>query len=83
MSLPTLAALRRHFEAIRRAELTRLEPKCSALPLEARALLEEMTRLLVEKLLLTPNEQLEAVGDETTRIRYVDALNRVFRVRAD
>jgi hypothetical protein len=33
--IPTLVALRQRFEAIRRAELTRLQPKLSALSLEA------------------------------------------------
>ena len=80
MSTPTLVALRRHFEAIRRTELTRLERKLSALPPEARTLLDEISRLIVEKLLLTPTEQLESVSDETIKVRYVDALNRVFRV---
>ena len=78
--IPTLVALRQRFEAIRRAELTRLEPKLSALSLEARTCLDEITRLIVEKLLLTPTEQLKSVSDGTIRVRYVDALNRLFRL---
>jgi glutamyl-tRNA reductase len=81
--IPTLVALRQRFEAIRRAELTRLEPKLSALSLEARTRLDEITRLIVEKLLLTPTEQLKLVSDGTTRVRYVDALNRLFRLAID
>ena len=38
----------------------RLEPKLAALPPEARARVDEITRLIVEKLLLTPTEQLKA-----------------------
>ena len=52
------------FEAIRQAELKRLEPKLAALPPDARARVDEITHLIVEKLLLTPTEQLKATGDE-------------------
>jgi glutamyl-tRNA reductase len=82
-SIPTLVALRQRFEAIRLAELTRLEPKLSRLPLEARARVDEITRVIVEKLLLTPTERLESVSDGTMRVRYVDALNRLFRLAAE
>jgi glutamyl-tRNA reductase len=81
--IPTLVALRRRFDAIRRAELTRLEPKLSALSPEARTRLAEITRLIVEKLLLTPTEQLQSVGDGAFKVRDADALNRLFRLAAD
>jgi glutamyl-tRNA reductase len=81
--IPTLVALRQRFEAIRRAELTRLEPKLSALSPEARTRLDEITRLIVEKLLLTPTEQLKSVSDGRMRVRYADALNRLFRLAAE
>ena len=77
-AIPTLVALRQRFEAIRRAELERLDFKLSALPPEARARVDEVTRLLVEKLLLTPTEQLKALGDPDTVGAYSDALNRLF-----
>jgi len=76
--VPTVVALRQRFEAIRQSELRRLEPKLAGLPPEARARLEEVTRLIVEKLLLTPTEQLKAVNDETLMVTYSDALNRLF-----
>ena len=59
--VPTVMALRQRFEAIRLAELQRLEPKLAGLPPEARARIDEVTRLIVEKLLLTPTEQLKSV----------------------
>ena len=62
-AIPTVVALRQRFEAIRRAELQRLEFKLSSLPPEARARVDEVTRLIVEKLLLTPTEQLKSLGD--------------------
>ena len=61
-AVPTIVALRRRFESIRRSELERLEPKLAALPPDARARVEEITRLLVEKLLLQPTEQLKKRG---------------------
>ena len=77
-AIPTVVALRQRFEAIRRAELERLEFKLSALPPEARARVDEITRLIVEKLLLTPTEQLKALGDPETVGTYSEALTRLF-----
>jgi glutamyl-tRNA reductase len=76
--IPTVVALRQRFEAIRRSELSRLEPKLSGLPPEARARLDEVTHLIIEKLLLTPTEQLKSVSDESMVVAYSDALNRLF-----
>ena len=81
--VPTVVALRQRFEAIRRAELQRLEPKLSGLPPEARARIDEVTRLIVEKLLLTPTEQLKSVSDEALIVAYADALNRLFSLAQD
>jgi hypothetical protein len=35
----------------------------------------------VEKLLLTPTEQLKAADDEAIALAYADALNRLFKLR--
>ncbi len=43
-AIPTIVALRERFEAIRRAELERLDFKLSSLPPEARARVDEITR---------------------------------------
>ena len=40
--------------------------------------MDEITHLIVEKLLLTPTEQLKAVNDEAMVVAYADALNRLF-----
>jgi hypothetical protein len=45
---------------------------------EARACVDEITRLLVEKLLLTPTEQLKALGDTDTLAAHAEALTRLF-----
>jgi glutamyl-tRNA reductase len=82
-AIPTVVALRQRFDAIRRAELQRLEGKLSALPPEARARVDEVTRLIVEKLLIEPTEQLKALPDEETQVAYTEAVNRLFRLRDD
>lgn len=79
-AIPTVIALRERFEAIRQAELDRLEPKLAGLPPAARARVEDVTRLLVEKLLSTPTEQLKAATDEEAVATYAEALNRLFRL---
>jgi glutamyl-tRNA reductase len=77
-AIPTVVALRQKFEAIRRAELERLDFKLSALPPDARARVDEITHLIVEKLLLTPTEQLKALTDADTVGAYSEALTRLF-----
>jgi glutamyl-tRNA reductase len=81
--IPTVVALRQRFESIRRAELTRLEAKMAGLPPEARQRVDEITHLIVEKLLLTPTEQLKSVSDEAMIVAYSDALNRLFSLAAE
>ena len=77
-AIPTVVALRERFEAIRLAELERLDFKLSSLPPEARARVDEITHLIVEKLLLTPTEQLKALGNSETVGAYAEALTRLF-----
>jgi glutamyl-tRNA reductase len=81
--VPTIVALRRRFEAIRVAELRRLETKLAGLPPDAQARVDEVTRLIMEKLLLEPTEQLKALPDEETQVAYTEAVNRLFRLRDD
>jgi len=81
--IPTVVALRDRFETIRQAELARLEPKLAGLPPEARARVDEITQLLVQKLLLTPTEQLKSVRDDSLISSYSDALNRLFALEAE
>jgi glutamyl-tRNA reductase len=76
--VPTVIALRQRFEQIRQAELQRLEPKIASLPPEARARVDEITHLIIEKLLVAPTEQLKSIHDETTAVAFADAVNRLF-----
>jgi glutamyl-tRNA reductase len=84
-AVPTIVALREHFEKTRRSELERLAFKLGALPPEARSTVDEITRLILEKLLLTPTEQLKSLGDAEAVSAYAEALTRLFGLgdRAD
>ncbi len=79
--IPTVVALRQRFESIRRSELQRLDFKMAALPPEARSRVDEITRLLVEKLLLTPTEQLKALADAESAGQYTEAVTRLFNLQ--
>jgi glutamyl-tRNA reductase len=76
--VPTIVGLRQRFESIRQAELRRLDAKMAGLSPEARARVDEITRLIVEKLLLTPTEQLKSVGDDALLVSYAETLHRLF-----
>jgi glutamyl-tRNA reductase len=78
--IPTVVALRERFEAIRQSEMARLEPKLAGLAPDARARVDEITRLLIEKLLLAPTEQLKSVRDEAMIAAYADAVTQLFRL---
>jgi glutamyl-tRNA reductase len=80
-AVPTVVALRQRFDTIRRSELQRLDGKLAGFSPEARARVDEITRLIIEKLLLEPTEQLKALPDEETQIAYTEAVNRLFRLR--
>jgi glutamyl-tRNA reductase len=82
-AIPTVVALRQRFEAIRRSELERLQPKLAGLPPEAKARVEEITRLVVEKLLITPTEQLKSTPDPDRVRTYAESLTRLFALDTD
>ncbi len=77
-AVPAVVALRRRFDAIRRGELGRLGAKLSNLTVADRARVEDVTRLIVEKLLLEPTERLKAAPDEETQTAYAEALVHLF-----
>ena len=81
--VPTVVALRQRFDTIRKAELQRLDSKLSGLDADTRARVDELTRLIVEKLLLEPTTQLKALPDEETQVAYADAVRRLFGLRTD
>jgi glutamyl-tRNA reductase len=81
--VPTVVALRQRFDTIRKSELQRLDSKLAGMDADTRARVDEVTRLIVEKLLLEPTEQLKALPDEETQVAYADAVRRLFGLRAD
>src|SRR5688500_16835766 len=82
-AVPTIVALRQRFESIRQSELRRLEPKLAGLPPESRARIDEITRLIMEKLLINPTEQLKSASDADTVAAYSDVLTRLFGLTGD
>jgi glutamyl-tRNA reductase len=82
-SIPTVVALRRRFESIRQAELERLESKLSKLSPEARARVEEVTQLVVQKLLITPTERLKTADDEARAAQYAEVITQLFGLATD
>ena len=82
-AVPTIVALRQRFESVRQSELQRLEPKLASLSPDARARVDEITRLILEKLLIHPTEQLKSISDADTVAVYSDALNRLFSLASD
>ena len=82
-AVPTVVALRTRFERVRQAELDRLAPRLAGLGPEARARVDEITRLMIEKLLLTPTEQLKAIDDHETMDACSAALRRLFALDDD
>jgi glutamyl-tRNA reductase len=82
-AIPTVVALRTRFERVRQSELDRLAPRLAGLGPEARARVDEITRLMVEKLLLTPTEQLKAIDDHATMDACSAALRRLFALDDD
>jgi glutamyl-tRNA reductase len=82
-AVPTIVALRQRFDAIRRAELQRLQGKLAGLSPEDLARVDEVTRLIIEKILIAPTEQLKALPDEETQVAYTEAVNRLFALRED
>jgi glutamyl-tRNA reductase len=78
-AIPTVVALRQRFDAVRRSEVDRL---ASSLPPDMRDRVDDITRLVVEKLLLTPTEQLKTLHDAETMGIYSEALTRLFGLTA-
>ena len=82
-AIPTVVALRRRFESVRKAELKRLESKLNGLSPEARARVDEVTQLVVQKLLLAPTERLKSAVDETTAAHYAEVITELFSLADD
>ena len=82
-AIPTVVACGSDSKTSAVAELRRLDSRLSGLPPETRARVDEVTRLIVEKLLLEPTEQLKALPDAETQAAYTEAVSRIFRLGDD
>jgi glutamyl-tRNA reductase len=81
-AVPAIVALRRRFDDVRRTELDRLGVKLAGLSAADRARIDDLTRLIVEKLLLEPTERLKA-ADEEAQAAYAEALAHLFALADD
>jgi glutamyl-tRNA reductase len=82
-TIPTVVALRQHFEAIRQAELTRLAPKLNGLSSEVLSQINEITQLLIQKLLLTPTERLKSATNEKMATQLTESVTQLFDLNDD
>jgi glutamyl-tRNA reductase len=76
--VPTIARLRGAVDAVRDAELARLESRLAGLTPELRAEVEQLTAAVVNKILHVPTVRLKELAAECDAYVYVDALQRLF-----
>ena len=76
--VPTIVALRSHFEEIRRAELAKTLSAWKDLPPEEEKRLEALTSAIINKLLHVPIHVLKQTGQGNRTDLYVDALRKLF-----
>ena len=76
--VPTIASLRGTVDAIREAELVRLEGRFATLTAEQRGEVEQLTTAIVNKILHVPTVRLKELAAERDAYVYVEALRRLF-----
>lgn len=76
----TVVALRDEFDRIRRTELARLQTKLGPLTEDQLGRVYDVTRLLIEKLLLAPTTELKAIDDPQTATVYAQVIAELFRL---
>jgi len=77
-AVPTIVALRRRIESIRRAELDRTLASLRELSERERDALEAMTAAICNKILHAPICKLKERGDDEDEVFYIDAVLRLF-----
>ncbi len=75
---PTIAALRRHAEQVRAAELARFAPKLAGLDERERAAVEQVTRSIVNTLLHEPTVRLKAASTHDDGRWSADVVRELF-----
>lgn len=78
--VPTLVALRRRFEQVRRAELDRAAPLLASLSPEQRAAVDRLTEGLVAKLLHAPSATLKQLAEDAAGPLYAETLAALFEL---
>lgn len=76
--VPTIVALRSHFEGIRRAELAKTLSNWKGLSPEEEKRLEALTSAIINKLLHVPTNVLKQTGQGNRTDLYLDALRNLF-----
>ena len=79
--VPTIVALRRHFQEVMDSELK--QAKLQGFSDEQRDKVTGLLRLYMNKLLHDPQTQLKAAADTGDGLAYVDALRQLFDLRQD
>jgi glutamyl-tRNA reductase len=80
---PTIRAVRRHAEDVRRGELERLSSRLSTLDDKQREAVETLTRGIVNTLLHEPTVRLKELADRDGAELHADALRDLFQVEVD
>jgi glutamyl-tRNA reductase len=80
---PTIVALRKRFGRVAEEELKRALPRLGAVNDSDRAVLEAMSRSLVNKLLHAPMTELKAGAGEPDGALLIDAVRRLFALSED
>jgi glutamyl-tRNA reductase len=81
--VPTIVALRSHFEGIRRAELAKTVSAWKDLSPEEEKRLEALTAAMVNKLLHVPVHVLKQTGQGNRTDLYLDALRKLFALSTE
>jgi glutamyl-tRNA reductase len=79
-SAPTIVALRKKLEAIRAAELSRMNGKLAALSPAQRESVEMITRGIINKIAHDPTDFLKKFGTRSKKNAYLDVAQRMFKL---
>ena len=79
---PTIVSLQQHLEALRQAELERIQAKLNALTPEQREAVEAMTRSLINKIAHGPISELRRQAAQPDGLATIETIRRVFRLES-
>jgi len=79
---PTIVSLQQHLEALRQAELERIQAKLNTLTPEQREAVEAMTRSLINKIAHGPIAELRRQAAQPDGLATIETIRRVFRLES-